>query len=111
KAAQFMFSGSWSVKLAPGGFHVNHIHSEGWISSACYIYLPQSMNEHVGNEGCIKFGESALKLEGREVIERIVRPEPGQLALFPSYAWHGTFDFHCAESDYRLTAPFDVIPV
>ena len=111
KSSQFEFSGSWSVKLVAGGFHVNHVHSQGWISSACYIHLPESMNEQPGNEGCIKFGESALQLEGREVVERIIRPEAGQLALFPSYAWHGTFDIHCDETDYRLTAPFDVIPV
>ena len=111
KSSQFEFSGSWSVKLVEGGFHVNHVHSQGWISSACYIHLPESMKEIRGNEGCIKFGESALQLEGREVIERVIRPEAGQLALFPSYAWHGTFDIHCDETDYRLTAPFDVIPV
>lgn len=111
KSLKFEFSGSWSVKLVAGGFHVNHVHSQGWISSACYIHLPESMNEPRGNEGCIKFGESALQLEDREVIERVIRPEAGQLALFPSYAWHGTFDIHCDETDYRLTAPFDVIPV
>ena len=111
KSESFRFSGSWSVKLVAGGFHVNHVHPEGWISSACYIYLPESMKASESNQGCIKFGESPLNLEEREGIERIVRPQAGQMALFPSYLWHGTFDVHCDEEDFRLTAPLDVIPV
>ena len=110
KSPNFEFSGSWSVRLYSGGYHVNHVHPEGWISSACYIHLPDTMGGKDGNAGCIKFGESPLGLGEREVVERIVRPEPGQLALFPSFAWHGTFDFEAPANDYRLTAPFDVIP-
>ena len=30
----------WSVRLAAGGLHVNHIHPEGWLSSAFYVALP-----------------------------------------------------------------------
>ncbi len=111
KSKSFRFSGSWSVKLTSGGFHVNHVHPDGWISSACYIYLPGSMSAAQGDEGCIKFGESPLNLGDREGVEKIVRPRAGQLALFPSYAWHGTFDVHCDEGDFRLTAPLDVVPV
>ncbi len=109
RSKNFTFSGSWSVRLYSGGYHVNHVHPEGWISSACYIHLPSGMGSE-SNAGCIKFGESALGLGEREVVERIVRPEPGQLALFPSYVWHGTYDFDAPDTDYRLTAPFDVIP-
>ncbi len=106
----FSFSGSWSVKLKPEGFHLNHVHTEGWISSACYITLPKTLAQQEENAGCIKFGESALMLGEREVVERIIRPQAGQLVLFPSYTWHGTFAFQGAENDYRLTAPFDVVP-
>jgi tetratricopeptide (TPR) repeat protein len=111
KSKTFEFSGSWSVKLTEGGFHVNHVHPAGWISSACYIHLPQSMGSAEDNEGCIKFGESPMHLGEREGVEKIVRPLAGQLALFPSYLWHGTYDVHCAEGDFRLTAPFDVVPI
>lgn len=111
----FEFSGSWSVKLKPQGFHVNHVHPAGWISSSCYISLPnvmtqdssESKNSHAG---AIKFGESPLQLGAAEVVERIVHPQAGMVVLFPSYMWHGTYDFSGAESDYRLTAPFDVLP-
>jgi hypothetical protein len=43
KTGGFAFSGSWSVRLKSQGFHVNHVHPKGWISSACYIDLPDSM--------------------------------------------------------------------
>jgi hypothetical protein len=63
------------------------------------------------NAGCIKFGESALMLGDREVVERVIRPEAGQLVLFPSYTWHGTYAFEGGPTDFRLTAPFDVVPI
>jgi len=107
KESTFVFSGSWSVKLGDSGFHVNHVHPEGWISSACYIRVPGDL---VHNAGAIKFGESALGLGDREVTERIISPQRGQLVLFPSYVWHGTYEFSCGPGAYRLTAPFDVIP-
>lgn len=107
---RFSFSGSWSVKLRPRGFHVNHVHPEGWISSASYISLPNTMLDDSSHSGCIKFGESALLLGEREVVERIIRPTAGQLVLFPSYTWHGTYGFEGDASQFRLTAPFDVVP-
>ena len=110
----FQISGSWSVKLSPQGFHANHVHPEGWVSSACYISVPEGMSKVAdgdANAGCIKFGESALQLGDREVVERIIRPEAGQLVLFPSFTWHGTYPFVGNSSAYRLTAPFDVVPV
>ena len=40
--------------------------------------------------------------------EHYVRPEPGLLALFPSYMWHGTVPFGGEEP--RLTIAFDIVP-
>src|SRR5947209_206635 len=34
------FEGAWSVRLNSRGFHANHVHPAGWISSALYIALP-----------------------------------------------------------------------
>jgi len=114
KSSQFEFSGSWSVKLRANGFHVNHVHTDGWISSSCYISLPESMYCGDGldrsHQGYIKFGESPLQLGEREQIELSLEPKPGMVVLFPSYFWHGTYPFSGGQSDYRLTAPFDVVP-
>lgn len=98
-------SGMWSVLLKPGGFHVNHIHPDGWISSSYYVSLPKGMSGGK-QQGWIKFGEPNLPIPGCGV-EKVVEPKEGRLVLFPSYMWHGTIPFSSGE---RLTAPFDVIP-
>ncbi|MGH8122553.1 MAG: tetratricopeptide repeat protein, partial [Rudaea sp.] len=39
----YRIKGIWSVRLRAQGYHTNHVHPEGWLSSACYIELPQTM--------------------------------------------------------------------
>ncbi len=110
KTDGFNFGGSWSVELSSKGFHVNHVHSNGWISSAFYVDVPSEIGRDGDtHEGWIKFGESGLNLGSeRECIEKIVQPQPGLLVLFPSYMWHGTVPFSGGST--RLTAPFDIVP-
>jgi tetratricopeptide (TPR) repeat protein len=107
---RYHISGMWSVRLRPHGFHVNHYHPEGWISSACYLHLPGAV-ERPGGEGWLKFGEPAFPTALVLEPEYFVKPEPGLLALFPSYMWHGTVPFAGAPADTRLTIAFDVVPV
>lgn len=102
KTERSKLSGCWSVKLRAGGYHVNHLHPAGWISSAYYVSLPESS----GHEGWIKFGEPRWPTPGCGV-EKLIQPQVGRLVLFPSYMWHGVIPFSAGE---RLTAPFDVVP-
>lgn len=106
---KYRISGIWSVRLRPNGFHVNHYHPEGWISSACYLHLPPAVAGR-GGEGWLKFGEPAFPTRPALEPEYFLRPEPGLLALFPSYMWHGTVPFAGAPEDSRLTIAFDVVP-
>lgn len=106
---RFRFSGSWSIRLKSQGFHVNHVHPEGWISSSYYVAVPPEVATSERREGWIKFGESPLDLAGREEVARCIRPEIGLLVLFPSYLFHGTYPFSSKEA--RTTLPFDVLPV
>lgn len=112
KSSQVRFAGSWSVRLRSAGRHVNHIHQQGWISSACYVVLPPSVRQAdpSGNEGCIQFGEPPAELGLDLGPRRVVRPEPGMLVLFPSYLWHGTVPFH-DDGAVRMTVAFDAVPV
>ena len=106
----FAIGGAWSVRLAPGeGRHVNHIHREGWLSSAFYVALPGAMSDDTGEDGWIQFGAPNLPTVPALPAEHRVRPEPGLLVLFPSYMWHGTTPFGGTER--RLTFAFDVIPI
>ena len=36
----YRIHGAWSVRLRPGGYHRDHFHSEGWLSSAFYVETP-----------------------------------------------------------------------
>ncbi len=109
-SGQFKFSASWSIWLRKDGFHINHVHSLGWLSSAFYVTVPgNTEQEDARHEGWLKFGESGLNLERREEIGKLIKPEAGLLALFPSYVWHGTVPYSSDQD--RITAPFDVIPV
>jgi tetratricopeptide (TPR) repeat protein len=67
KSDDFRFSGSWSVRLRKQGFHVSHVHSEGWISSCYYVGLPAGVANSPSHEGWFKLGETGLGLtQGRE---------------------------------------------
>jgi hypothetical protein len=58
----FDFSGSWSCRLNSMGYHTNHIHPKGWISSAYYVDLPPDVVAGAENQGALKFGESPFGL-------------------------------------------------
>lgn len=105
------FVGSWSVRLRGGGFHVSHIHQQGWLSSALYIELPpevESAPREGAPPGSLTFGvpdrDLGLDLEPR----RVEFPEVGRVVLFPSYFWHGTKPFESRQ--HRMTVAFDAEP-
>jgi predicted Zn-dependent protease len=102
------FNGSWSVRLHRSGYHTSHVHPRGWISSACYIQLPDSMMTRRTDEGILSFGAPAMITAPTLQPELSVRPEVGQLVLFPSYFWHGTLPFDSEQP--RMTVAFDVVP-
>jgi len=101
------FSGAWSVQLRREGFHVNHVHPQGWISSAYYVSVPAEVADASVMSGWIKFGEPRFPVPGA-LPECFIRPEPGLLVLFPSYMWHGTNPIHGSEP--RTTIAFDAVP-
>ena len=105
----YKIAGIWSVRLSASGYHTNHVHPKGWLSSACYIELPAAMSStNPDQAGYLKFGEPGFPTQPLLPPEYFIRPEPGLLALFPSYFWHGTVPF--SGNDTRLTMAFDLIP-
>ncbi|HEU0276411.1 MAG TPA: putative 2OG-Fe(II) oxygenase [Rhodanobacteraceae bacterium] len=105
----YRLNGMWSVRLRANGFHVNHYHPKGWISSSCYLRLPAAVAGCDG-EGWLRFGEPAFPTVPALPAEYFLKPEPGLLALFPSYLWHGTVPFPGSVAESRLTIAFDVVP-
>jgi len=104
--AAVALKGCWSVELHGRGYHVNHVHPEGWISSAYYVKTPASTADAARKHGWIKFGETALPLPA-VTAEHAVEPRPGRLVLFPSYMWHGTNPV--LDDEERLTVAFDAV--
>jgi tetratricopeptide (TPR) repeat protein len=98
--------GCWSVKLRSGGFHVNHIHPEGWLSSAYYVEVPEEVSDAADRGGWIKFGEPRMPTPGAGPAH-YEQPRAGRLVLFPSYMWHGTVPFEADQP--RMTVAFDVV--
>ncbi len=109
RAAGFLYVSSWSSRLSDRGFHLNHVHTQGWISSAYYIAVPQVCADPRDRQGWLKFGEATEDFGDRYPPRRLVQPKPGRLVLFPSYLWHGTVPFESAQR--RITIAFDVAPL
>lgn len=106
-SGRWRIQGAWSVWLRPGGFHADHVHSQGWLSSACYIEVPGRVAGD-GKEGWLKFGEPGVPTAPALPYQHAIQPKPGTLALFPSYMWHGTIPFSGDEP--RLTIAMDIVP-
>lgn len=106
-ARSVRYAGSWSVKLWRSGGHANHFHSEGWMSSAFYVALPPSVSAG-GDAGALQLGQPPVELGLDLPPRRVIHPQEGHLALFPSYLWHGTVPFE--DEVPRLTVAFDMLP-
>ncbi|HEY4116151.1 MAG TPA: tetratricopeptide repeat protein [Rhizomicrobium sp.] len=108
RTGAFQYAGSWSARLSDCGFHANHVHPKGWISSAYYVAVPDAVADKTSKQGWIKFGEPDFDAGFADPVRRAIQPRPGTLVLFPSYMWHGTIPFHSAQS--RTTIAFDAVP-
>ncbi len=106
--APVRFAGAWSVRLVRGGVHVDHVHPQGWLSSAFYVALPGDLGSGVDDDteraGWLTLGECRSLVPDLDGF-RYVEPKMGRLVLFPSTMWHGTRPFERGE---RLTVAFDV---
>ncbi len=100
----YRIASAWSVRLNSGGFHLSHVHPEGWLSSAFYVRVPKDMP---GTEGWLKFGEPGPPTAPRLEADHLIKPQAGMLVLFPSCMWHGTVPF--SSDDKRLSCAFDIV--
>ena len=100
----------WSVVLDDQGYHVPHIHPEGWLSGAYYVQVPTFDTSDDSFAGCIEFGPPWADLPfAHPPLARRVPPMAGRLVLFPSYFWHGVRAFR--STGQRVTVAFDLLPL
>lgn len=105
RTGDYGIRGVWSIRMKAGGKHIDHVHPEGWLSSACHLVLPDNAP---GHEGWLKFGEPGLRTATPWPAEHFVQPQAGRIVLFPSYMWHGTVPF--TGSGERMTFALDLVP-
>ncbi|UIP06550.1 putative 2OG-Fe(II) oxygenase [Erythrobacter sp. SDW2] len=104
REASWQMLGSWSVRLHGGGdHHAAHIHPQGILSSACYLILPEGRG---ARDGALEIGRPAPDLRVDLGPVRVIEPQVGHLALFPSTLYHGTTPFG---EGRRMTVAFDVV--
>jgi hypothetical protein len=96
--------GGW---LRGAGHHTNHIHPQGWLSSAFYVSVASQELMGPAPAGWLALGEPPAELGLDLPPLRMIEPKPGRLVLFPSIMWHGTVPFAGGE---RLSVAFDVAP-
>lgn len=105
------FDTAWSSRLSQGGFHTDHVHPHGWMSSVYYVHLPPGVDDQVRRQGWLRFGVPEFPIPGvtaDSLVQHLVQPVEGLLVLFPSMRWHGTTPFDAVGE--RLTVAFDVLP-
>ncbi len=105
KGSPVRFAGSWSVRLSGGGSHTQHIHQQGWISSAFYVTVPDEEEMGAAPTGWLSLGAPPADLAIDLAPFRMIEPKPGRLILFPSITWHGTIPYRSGE---RMTVAFDI---
>ena len=105
---RYRIEGAWSVRLWRDGFHRDHFHPDGWLSSAFYVETPDAALDSPGEQGWIRFGQPPFITDPLLPPDHFIRPKPGRLVLFPSYMWHGTVPFTTNET--RMTIAFDAVP-
>lgn len=98
---------AWSIRLPSSGFHIDHVHPQGWLSSACHLRLPETLGGDA-RAGWLKFGEPGIPTTPKLAAEHFVEPKEGVLVIFPSYMWHGTVPFEGKTT--RLTVAVDISP-
>ncbi len=101
------FAGSWSVRLNGKGYHSNHVHPQGWLSSVFYVAVPTADELGPAPAGYLGLGAPPEELGLALPPSRVIAPQAGYLTLFPSTMWHGTFPISEGE---RLSVAFDVQP-
>jgi Putative 2OG-Fe(II) oxygenase len=115
---------SWCVITGAEGHEGWHMHPDGWLSGGFYPQMPMGLSAglDVGLGGGLgvnmdRAGHFALGLPpglpgadaAQQFGEVTLLPQPGELILFPSHAYHHTYPHGLAQQ--RICVAFDVVPV
>lgn len=116
RATPWKLAGSWSVRLTGGSsgagdYHTAHIHPQGIVSSALYLVVPDAAQNVAEQRGWLEIGRPPPDLRLDLEPLRVIQPQEGHMALFPSTLYHGTTAFGSERNGVaeRMTVAFDVV--
>mgnify|MGYP001189522513 FL=1 len=90
---------SWYINIREGGSLDYHFHHAGWVSGTVYLSIPDTKNE---SEGAIEFGFNNANYEYIEGYPtEIVKPNTGDIVIFPSSLNHRVKPFSGGKKDER----------
>lgn len=86
---------AWMNANPPGGFNAPHTHPGAHWSGVYYVSQPETED---GNSGMIEFLDPRSDLPNWRIlrspsfgVKKKIRPEPGELVIFPSYLLHWVY--------------------
>ncbi len=101
---------AWFINLKKGGELGFHYHHKGWISGSVYLKVPYTSEL---KEGSIEFGYNNRNYkENINAETKVIKPEVGDIILFPSSLSHRVNPFKGNKDDEnRISIAFDIMPV
>ncbi len=99
----------WATVLSEQDHQLTHFHPASWLSGVYYVRVPSITASADDHAGWIEFGRPRDDAPTSfEPQIRLIAPEEGMVALFPSYLFHRTIPF--AGPEKRISVAFDLYP-
>jgi uncharacterized protein (TIGR02466 family) len=100
---------SWALLCGDSGHEDWHIHPSGCVSGVYYVAVPE-LDADLSRAGAIGFGPLPLgdDMETLSWPRWELRPQPGQMLLFPSHFAHRTWP--SGSPTPRICIAFDAVP-
>ena len=102
----FRYAGAWSCLMRGQGFHINHLHPEGWISSCYYVTVPEVTDNQETQKGLdqVRRTHTGGGAEESRSPRRATRARPAGAVSLIHVARHHSVSGQLA----RTTIAFDV---
>jgi hypothetical protein len=104
--ADFSVTGAWSVRLASGGFHSDHVHPRGWLSGVFYVDVPPEVSAATGSSrpGWLRLGHPGIRTQPELPADCYVKTRVGRAGPLPGLhvAWRRALLLRAGAAHARL---------
>lgn len=98
----------WGITLNDSGSLSPHNHTTGWVSGSFYIQIPKNLKKNEASIFFSLYGDGYPVLNENKIPTKILDVKTGDIIIFPSSLFHGTFPFK--SKDKRICFAFDQRP-